>query len=460
MLNDKGHNTAIEDEEAAAEKNISKQKTKVLRIFSRLNIGGPAIHTILLTAGLNDNQFESILVKGREDKDEGNMLYLAEEKSVKPVIIPEMGRNISFLDDLKACFKLYQLILKEKPDIVHTHTAKAGTLGRVAVILVRMKKTAVRVLKKMLFYKEKNDERYLGPKTVHTFHGHIFTGYFNPLISKIFLLTERVLARFTDIIITVSEEQRKEILKLGIRNKKKVITVPLGLELKRFINNEGLKGKIREELNLSEDIKLVGIVGRLVPIKNHKMFIDAVSRLKEKEEKIKARFLIIGDGELRKELEQYVKNRGLEQDIMFLGFRRDLETLYADIDILVLTSLNEGLPVVVIEAMASGKSVISTDVGGVVDLLEDDDHQSKDNEEDEKEKTPGKKEEQKKIRITDYGILVKSGDDEALAEALEKLLKNDSLRTEMGEKGRERVYPRYDFQRLLKDMKELYLKIA
>ena len=459
MLNDKGHNAAIEDEEKT-EKNISKQKIKILRVFSRLNVGGPAIHTILLTAGLNDNQFESILVKGREGEDEGNMLYLAEEKGVKLVVIPEMGRNISFLDDLKALFKLYQLILKEKPDIVHTHTAKAGTLGRGAVILIRMKKTAVRVLKKMLFYTKKGDARsYLGPKTVHTFHGHIFTGYFNSLVSRFFLLTEKVLARFTDVIITVSEEQRKEILEYKIGNKEKVITIPLGLELKRFINNEGLKGKIREELKLPEDIKLVGIVGRLVPIKNHKMFIDAVSRLKEKEEKIKARFLIIGDGELRKELEQYVKENGLAQDILFLGFRRDLETLYADIDILVLTSLNEGLPVVVIEAMASGKPVISTDVGGVVDLLEDEDHQSKDNE-NEKERTPKKKEEQKKIRITDYGILVKSGDDEALAEALEKLLKNDSLRTEMGEKGRERVYPRYDVQRLLKDMRELYLKIA
>lgn len=414
------------------------KRIKILRIFSRLNIGGPSIHTILLTAGLNSSSFESILVKGSEDKDEGNMLYLAEQKGVKPVIIPEMGRNISLLDDVKAFFKLYQLIKKEKPDIVHTHTAKAGALGRSAAILIKTQESLIKALKRIFFYKDsKLDYNNKRLRLVHTFHGHVFSKYFHPIISKIFLMIEKILSRFTDTIIAVSEEQRREILSFGIGNKDKVITVPLGLELDRFLNLRELKGKLRTELKLTEDIKLVGIVGRLVPIKNHKMFIDAVYKLKEKKEGIKAKFLIVGDGELRKKIKDYIREKELERNIIFLGFRKDMEVVYADLDIVVLTSLNEGLPVALIEAMASGKPVISTKVGGVVDLL-------------------GTIVDHNIYEITDCGFLIQSGDSNGLALAMQELIENDSLREKMGEKGREIVYPKYDISRLIENIKNLY----
>jgi len=422
------------------------KRIKILRIFSRLNIGGPSIHTILLTAGLNNDSFTSILVKGSEDKHEGNMLYLADRKGIKPIIIPEMGRSISILKDLKAFVNLYQLIKKEKPDIVHTHTAKAGALGRTAAILIRNQGRSSRTLKKLLFHKNLQHESQNSKlKIVHTFHGNIFKGYFNPIISKIFLLIERVLARFTDIIITVSKEQKKEILNFGIGDKDKVITIPLGLELERFLDLKRFKGRLRAELKIAEDIKLIGIIGRLVPIKNHKMFIDAVSKLKERNSELKVKFLIIGDGELKKELMNYVGEKELEKDVIFLGFRKDMEIIYADLDIVVLTSLNEGLPVALIEAMASGKAVISTKVGGVIDLFEktdDIEYEEKDAEKD--------------YEVINCGILIKSGDREGLSLAIKELIENDSLRERMGEEGKKIVYPKYDISRLIDDMKSLY----
>jgi len=421
------------------------KKIKIVRVFSRLNIGGPSIHTILLTAGLNNGNFTSILVKGSEDKDEGDMLYFAEKKDVKPIVIPEMGRSISILKDLKAFIKLYKLIKKEKPDIVHTHTAKAGALGRGATILLRCREFTVRLLKKIFFYKTPLTLNNSELKLVHTFHGHVFTEYFNSIISNIFVLIERILAKFTDIIIAVSEEQRREILDFGIGNKDKVITIPLGLELDRFLNLGELKGKLRAELNLTENIKLIGIVGRLVPIKNHTMFINAVSKLKEKNKELKIKFLIVGDGELRQELKDYVKEKELEKDIIFLGFRRDMEIIYADLDIVVLTSLNEGLPVALIEAMASGRAVISTKVGGVVDLFgKTDDMEYKE------------RNEEKSYEFKNCGILIKSDDRDGLALAMNELVKNDRLRERMGDEGRKIVYPKYDISRLIENMSKLY----
>ena len=430
-----------------------ERKIKIVRIFSRLNVGGPSIHTILLTALLNNDRFESVLVKGSEDKDESDMMYLAESKGVKPVVIPEMGRNISLLKDLKGFFKLYAFIKKEKPDIVHTHTAKAGVLGRMAVILLKFNKTVNSFIVRCFLLREQ-EEKQSGSDIglVHTFHGHVFQGYFNPIVSRFFLLIEKILASFTDVIITVSRAQRREILELGIGNEKKVISIPLGLELDRFIKMNDQKGEVRKELGINDDTKLVAVVGRLVPIKNHKMFVEAVHRIKERKKlHTKVRFLIIGDGEERGNIEKYVEKLNLERDISFLGFQRDMEKIYADLDLVVLTSLNEGLPVVLIEAMASAKAVIATNVGGVIDLLGDG------------EETKESLKEKSRISshfISKCGILIKSDDHENLALAIEELLENDDLRNKMGQEGRKRVYAQYDISRLIKDMKELYQEMV
>jgi len=419
------------------------EKIKILRIFSRLNIGGPAIHTILLTAGLNNDQFESILVKGSEDPSEGDMLYLAKEKGVEPIVIPEMGRNISWRDEFNALLKIYRLIKEEKPHIVHTHTAKAGTLGRGAAILVNSQWSIVNILGRMFSCPSTElRTQNIRIKLVHTFHGHVLSGYFGYIKNNIFLWVERFLGLFTDRIITVSEKLREEILGFRIGNKKKTISLPLGLELSKLLKTDQYKGLLREELGVSGETKLVAIIARLVPIKNHKMFIDGISMLKAQKLAVKVKFLVIGDGELRNELESYVKKEGLGEDIFFLGFRKDMEKIYADLDMVVLTSLNEGSPVALIEAMAAGKAVVSTDVGGVVDLIGNEDQNcvSKD----------------QRYSITNCGVLLKSADADVLAGAMKELLKNEYLGRMLGAEGRKRVYPRYDITRLVKDIKQLY----
>lgn len=406
-------------------------KVRILRIFSRLNIGGPAVHTILLTAGLNHGRFESFLAKGAEDPYEGNMLYLAKEKGVEPIVIPGMRRTLSF-GDLRAFFKIYSLIRGKRPHILHTHTAMAGALGRVAGFLHN---AYVRFILK----DPKNRV-----KMIHTFHGHVLRGYFGPVKTNLLILIERLLATFTDRIITVSEKQRREILAFGIGNRSKVITIPLGLDLRKFINN-GHSGELREELGVSPGTKLVGIVARLEPIKNHKMFIDSVAEFKLRSEGSKVKFLIVGDGLLRRSLQDYVKQKELDRDIIFLGFRKDIERVYADLDIVALTSLNEGCPVALIEAMASGRAIVSTKVGGVVDLFTKNSEVPK--------CIDG-------LQYYDQGILVSPGDCSSFAKAIGELLENNQMRKGMEEKGRKGVYPKYDIFRLTEDVKGLYENLS
>ncbi|MDI6793427.1 MAG: glycosyltransferase family 4 protein [bacterium] len=380
---------------------MSKQ-IKILRIIARLNIGGPAIHTIILTKRLDPERFRSLLVTGIEGDQEGNMLDLLGESDLKPIVIEELGREISLLDDLKALFKLYRLIRKEKPDIVHTHTAKAGTLGRAAACLAR------------------------APIIVHTFHGHVFHSYFSPLKTKIFILIEKALAGISRKIITVSQKQKEEILGYGIGDPDKVISIPLGLELNRFLDLKSIKGRLRKELGLSDQEILIGIIARLVPVKDHSCFLSAAKIITRKHPE--ARFLVVGDGELRGRLESQTKELGLKDQVIFLGFRPDLDRIYADLDVVVLSSLNEGLPVAVIEAMASGLPVVATRVGGVVDLVED--------------------------GVT--GRLVPPEDPEALAGGIIELLADPARRNKMGRLGRKKVYPSLSAERLVRDIENLY----
>lgn len=423
----------------------SQDNIKIIRIFSRLNIGGPAIHTILLTAGLNNGRFKSLLVKGTESPYEGNMLYLAREKGVHPVVIPEMGRSISLLDDFKAFWKIFRLIKTEKPDIIHTHTAKAGALGRAAAVLYNLLTISKLQIKKLQRLRKSNDDQKPSnshrTKLVHTYHGHIFHGYFSPLKTNLFLAIEKILGSLTDKIITVSENQRGEILSLGIGNSRKVISVCLGLELGKFLEVDRFKGQLREELGIAPETKLVGIIARIVPVKNHVMFIDAAAEFKKINQVHKAVFLIVGDGDLRRQMERYARGKGFRDDMIFLGFRRDLERIYADLDLVALTSLNEGSPVALIEAMAAARPVISTDVGGVKDLFcrEMKSSSTRPN-----------------LRFFEQGILVPPLDIKGFAHGMEILIKNDSLRMEMGRNGRQRVWPTFDISRLLKDMERLY----
>lgn len=401
-------------------------KIKVLRIIARLNIGGPAIHTILLTERLDKSKFDSVLVTGMAEESEGDMIYLAEEKGVRPIIIPELRRALNVRNDIIAFWKLFCLIKREKPDIIHTHTAKAGTLGRLAYLLCKLNSR----LSTFSFQ----------PKIIHTFHGHVLHSYFSRIRSALFILIERFQALFTHKIIAVSENVRKELINLRIVPPEKIVTIPLGLELEKYL-------EIEKDGPGDREYKSVGIIGRLVPVKNHRMFLDAAKKLKDTLDfKQKIKFFIVGDGSLRQELESYAEKLGIKQDVTFTGWLKDLEKIYSELDIVTLTSLNEGTPVALIEAMAAGKPVISTAVGGVKDLFSNL----------SEARGGGSK---AMIKYYDQGILIHSEDAENMATAIKELLKNDEKRKKVGNMGRIAVYPKYDISRLINDMKIFYLKL-
>ena len=382
------------------------KQTKILRIIARLNIGGPAIHTILLSDELKRLGYETVLVKGSEGEKEGNMMDLADSRGIKPVVVPELGREIGLINDIRAFFKLYKLIKKEKPDIVHTHTAKAGTLGRIAAWLAGV------------------------PIIIHTFHGHVLTGYFGRLKSWCFIQIEKVLARISTRLITLSDKLKEELVGMGIGNHDRFEVIPLGLDLKPFLNSSEHKGEFRNEFGLSGDAVLIGIIGRLVPIKGHRLFLEAarsvISEFGIRNSELK--FVIVGDGELRKELESYAEELGVAENVIFTGFRRDLPVIYADLDIVSLTSFNEGTPVSIIEAMASGKPVVAADVGGVSSLVKD--------------------------SIT--GLLVRPGDTRSLTESLLWMVEKPEMREKMGAEGQRRIYPSHDISQLVENIGLLY----
>jgi glycosyltransferase involved in cell wall biosynthesis len=392
------------------------RKIKVLRIIARLNIGGPAIHTVLLTQGLDKSKFESLLACGNIDEHEGDMLYYALDKNIKPIFIPELKRKLSFRDDLVAFIKIYNIIRKERPDIIHTHTAKAGALGRLAGILYNCLSAFTRPCIKL----------------VHTFHGHIFGGYFSKFKTRIFIFIEKFLSIFTSKIITVSNSVAEELLNLRICKKDKMVVIPLGLELEEFFQIP-----IRDNV-----ISCIGIIGRLVPIKNHRLFLEAAAKVIVDNPQMQLRFKIIGDGELRKVLEEYAHKLNIQGQVDFLGWQKDLVDVYANLDVVTLTSINEGMPVSLIEAMASGRMIIATDVGGVRDLLgKEVDINIKPNAD---------------FRVLEKGIIVKPGDSFGFASALNFIFKNNALRKNITERARNFIKEGFTKERLIRDIENLY----
>ena len=378
-------------------------KAKILRIITRLNVGGPAIHTVLLTAGLNRNRFESLLLAGIVSEAEGDMSYFASKYGIEPIIIPELAREINWKNDIVALYRLFRLIKSEKPDIIHTHTAKAGMIGRLAAIL--------------------SGVTYI----VHTFHGHVLHSYFGPVKTRIFTMIERLLAMFTCRIVVISPLQYRELChQIKIAPSRKFSIIPLGFDLGQFLNAEDHSGELRRELQISENELLVGIVGRLTAIKNHALFlISAALVLKEI---TNIRFVIVGDGELATKLKGLAEDLQIQDKVIFLGWSDDMPAIYADLDLVALTSLNEGTPVTLIEAMACEKAVVATAVGGVPDIVLD----------------------------GETGILVPSGDEERFAAAMIELLEEPCKRRIFGERGRESVRDKYSKERLFADMAELY----
>jgi glycosyltransferase involved in cell wall biosynthesis len=407
---------------------------KIVRIIARLNVGGPAKHVVWLTQGLGPPEWESVLIAGSVPAGEDDMGYFASANGVSPVFLPEMSREIS-AKDLLTVWKLYRLFVRERPDIVHTHTAKAGTVGRIAGLLYRWLTPQVLLgrPRPCLF--------------IHTYHGHIFHSYYGPLKTRIFLAIEKTLGRLiTDRIVVVSDQQRAEISeRFRVGKPSQFSVIPLGLDLKNFADWKGRGTALRDELGLKSQDVLIGIVGRLTEIKNHKLFLEAAALFKQQlraANEHSIRFLVVGDGALRNELEQKAKALDLDDDVIFLGSRRDMENVYPALDVVALTSHNEGTPLTLIEAMANGRAVISTSVGGVVDLLGPEVSSDRDS----------------SYTVCERGISVKPGDAAALARGMLRLVEDSDLRREIGERGLQFVTSRYSKDRLLEDVTNLYVE--
>jgi glycosyltransferase involved in cell wall biosynthesis len=394
----------------------SVKPLSVARVIARLNIGGPAIQAILMTNAMRRKGYKALLLTGEVAPGEASMEYLADAVDVSPIKINSMSRRISFLRDLTSLWVLIRIFRRERPTIVHTHTAKAGTVGRIAAVVARV------------------------PIRVHTFHGHVFNGYFSPLATRVFLTIERLLAKCTDCIVAISDSQQKELVELyRIAPEDKVVTIPLGFDLEPFLSLNGRTAALRAEVGGKPGQPMVGWIGRLTAIKSPHSLIDCASLLAE--HATQPCFVIVGDGELRQECQTSIQQAGLGKSVHMLGWRRDLPSIYSGLDFVMATSLSEGTPVALLEAMASGKAVVSTDVGGVRDLM------------------VGAPRNFDGMEVFENGILV-GCDAQKLAKAVEYLVNNPSQAQAMGRKGREFVASRFSHLRLADDLEGLYQSLA
>jgi glycosyltransferase involved in cell wall biosynthesis len=325
----------------------SENALRLVRVIARLNVGGPAIQAITLTRRMSGLGYRTRLVRGREQADEGSMDYLARELCVEPVLVPSMRRNPGWRD-LPALVSLVRVIRSERPLIIHTHAAKGGTLGRLAALCAF-------------------PTRRKRPVLIHTYHGHSLTGYFSRHTAGLYRRVERFLARQSDVLIAVSDEVRDELIELGVAERDRFAVVPLGFDLTEFqppaAEREQRGTRLRDELGIARDAPLVTMIARLAPIKRVDRFLRIADEVAA--QRTDARFLVVGDGELREQLRASADARGLNGRLLWAGFRRDVADVCFASDVVVLTSDNEGTPVSLIEAQAAGTPVVSTRVGGV-----------------------------------------------------------------------------------------------
>ncbi|MDZ4182708.1 MAG: glycosyltransferase, partial [Candidatus Cloacimonadaceae bacterium] len=318
------------------------KELKILNIVTRLNIGGVSIHVVQISQMFNSVPYRSTVLYGDVEDNEKDMLYLAKEYDFPMINLPSMGRSINPLEDFLLIWKVYRVIKKLKPDIVHTHTAKAGFVGRAAAWLART------------------------PIILHTFHGNNFSGYFGILMSTFSVNVERLMARISTRIIAISEQQRDELLRFRICPKAKTRIIHLGFDFSRITHSDSDVGVFKSAYSIPNSHKLIAFVGRLTAIKNPYQFIRIASAVLEDRQDVV--FAFVGDGEMTEELKKEVRRLGHQENIIFTGFISDLKPLYADMDILLLTSLNEGTPVAIIEAMANRRLVVAAKVGGIPNL--------------------------------------------------------------------------------------------
>ncbi len=391
------------------------KKIKVLRIITRLNVGGPAKQALWLTAALNDNEYESVLVSGIVPEGEDDITK-SFSTGARVTYLPSLKRAISPVADITATLKLYSIIKRFKPDIIHTHTSKAGFVGRAAAYIYNLLRSKGKRL-----------------KVVHTFHGHTFYGYFSPGKAKLFLAIERTLAKHaTDRIIAISNKLQKELTEVyKVGGKDQYAMIPLGIDLKPFENRAAYKGGIRGRFSIPPEKIIIAAIGRIAPIKHYEMFLR-VAKVILLDTGIDAHFLLVGGGSQAAEgkLKSLARDLGISASFTLAGNMSDIEKVFADIDILALTSKNEGTPVSIIEAFASKVPVCATDVGGVRDLVGDG--------------------EQKR------GLLAPSEDIPEFARQLRRLIEDKALRERLVSAGHKHVASNLSLERLTGDIKWLY----
>ena len=387
--------------------------TRVLRIITRLNIGGPSIQAIALSERMRSRGFDTRLLHGSLGAGEGDMQYLLTAPGIARQL-RSLRRDIAPLHDAVALAQVLDTLRDFRPHIVHTHMAKAGAIGRVATAIYN--RTAGR------------DAR---ARVVHTYHGHVLEGYFSPAKTRAFLSVERTLARVTDRLIAISPRIRKELLDdYRIGRPEQYHVVPLGFDLDRLTSiGDADRRAARAALGIPAEAAVVSTAGRLTAIKRYDLFLDTARLVADRHSE--ALFLVAGDGELRAALEAQARANGIADRVSFLGWRRDLDTLYAASDVFLLTSRNEGTPVALIESLAAAVPGVSTDVGGVRDVIDSD-------------------------RV---GLLAPFGDARALADHVQALLADREHRRRMGEAGRQAVASRYGLDRLIGDVERLYREL-
>jgi glycosyltransferase involved in cell wall biosynthesis len=401
---------------------------RILRIINRFNLGGPTHNAAYLTKYL-PGEFETLLVGGSQEATEEGSQHILDAVGVKPLILPELQREVAPWRDRGAYRRIKELIREFKPDIVHTHAAKAGAVGRMAAADMGVK------------------------AIVHTFHGHVFHSYFGPVRTALYKNIERFLARRSSRIVAISDLQKSELVdEHRICAAGKVTVIPLGFDLSRFQQDQVRKRELfRRVYGVADDEIAIGIVGRLVPIKNHDLFIDVIAEVGQRTGR-KIRAFIVGDGEERERLEQRVTGLGMSKvqgpyfnghgfghgvngkpmvpraTVTFTSWIKEVDIVNAGLDIVMLTSLNEGTPVSLIEAQAANKPVVSTRVGGIENVV-----------------LPGR-----------TAFLSESGDVSGLRDQLIRLVEDADLRTRMSAGGWEHVRERYHYTRLVNDTAELY----
>ena len=382
-----------------------RKKIKVLRIINRFNIGGPTYNATFLTKFLSDD-FETLLIGGLPEENEANSLHILKKYGVEPILLPEMKREPNLKSDRIALKKIKTIIRAFEPDIVHTHASKAGALGRRAAVSCSV------------------------PIIVHTFHGHIFHSYFGKIKTALFKNIERYLARKSTGIIAISEIQKKELCEIHkIAPKEKTTVIPLGFDLDVFQQDyESNRTLTRTKYEIDENTVAVAIVGRLTAIKDHFFFLDVIEELDVQSNK-KVNIFIVGDGDMKSEIEERLipmQKKGIQ--ISLTSWIYDIAEFNAGMDIMCLTSKNEGTPVSLIEAQASNIPVISTEVGGVADIVEE----------------------------NETGFIIPRNNKREFVSKLKLLVENDELRLKMKKKGWQNVHQKYSYQRLAKDMELFY----